>query len=145
MSKISNKWLISGIIVLSLLLISVIYIMSTQQDLQYEVIKIDHAPAAIYEVYELQKYKQGYSVNSYDNSSYILITMGEAPSGGYFIDVQDVYKSNDSLVIKTGFNEPKPNEMVITVITFPAIVIKVPNTNDPIIVQADGKEQIQLH
>lgn len=145
MSQISNRWLMLGMIMLILVLIPVIYSMSTQQNLQNEVIKIDRAPAAIYEVYELQKHELGFSVNSYDNSSYILITMGKTPSGGYSIDIQDVYKSDGSIVIQTRFKEPKPNEMVITAITFPAIVVKVPKTNNSIQVLVDGKKLLQLH
>lgn len=145
MNLSTKKWFIPGIILSILILISLFYVIAARQSLTYEQLKIDQAPATIYETYESQKTEQGFSVTSYDRSNYILITMGEVPTGGYSIDVQDVYTHDDTIIVKTRFIEPKPEDLVIMVISYPTSVVKIPQTDQPIQVLANGKKLVQLH
>ncbi|AZR73424.1 hypothetical protein BBF96_08530 [Anoxybacter fermentans] len=111
----------------------------------YEVLNIDKTPKAIYEHYEQQKYKTGYSVIPYDNSKYVLITRGEVNTAGHKIKVQKVLKTKDKWVIKVRFIAPDPDDIVAMVISYPAIVVKLPEEAVNIQVLEDGKHLSKLN
>ncbi len=58
----------------------------------------------------------------------LLVAMGEKPSGGYEVVIDEIATSGDDWVIDVRFAEPDPGSMVITVITYPYEIVKIVDT-----------------
>lgn len=112
--------------------------------IEYQIIDIESAPAAIYEKYVDQKFTRGFSVNPYDSDQYVLITMGTVPTAGYEIEITGVQKKGDLWIIESQFKAPDPDEIVAMVISYPAIVVKLPATAKQVRVFANDKLLSQL-
>lgn len=115
-----------------------------KEQIDYEVIDIENAPATVYEKYENQKFDRGFSVNPYDSAKYVLITMGTVPTAGYQIKIDRLQKKNQHWIIKSRFIAPDPDEIVAMVISYPAIVVKLPATAERIQVFANKEPLSQL-
>ena len=55
----------------------------------------------------------------------VAVFMGEKPTGGYSIKIQDVLKNKDNLEFLIKVEEPGPDDMVAQVITSPYHIIKL--------------------
>lgn len=64
-----------------------------------------------------------------------LITMGECPTGGYTVRVNDITNNGKRWLVKVVFYEPRPEDMVTQVITFPYKVLAIPNDGLPVTVR----------
>ena len=58
--------------------------------------------------------------------TYILVTEGERPTGGYTLEVTSVTTDSDKILVSTTFTSPPEDAMVITVITYPSTLIRIP-------------------
>lgn len=79
--------------------------------------------------------KRGYYINTYkmpDSPWYYIITMGEQSTGGCSLEITEVkIDKNNNVEVIVEEKEPKSNESVITVLTYPTICIefnKMPNS-----------------
>lgn len=67
-------------------------------------------------------------------ANFILLNMGEKPTGGYSIEVVKVEELPDKVVVTVRENSPKPGEMATTAITNPYAAVKI-NSKKPIEIQ----------
>lgn len=146
MQLVANKWIILGAVLLVVLVGGGVYFWQTQttEAIPFETMSVDDAPALVYDQYEKQKAGQCFSINSYDGSTYVLITMGEANTGGYDVEVTEVAQQNSKWVIHAKLVPPAPDSFVIMAITYPAIVVKLPQTVTKLSVFANGQELLQF-
>ena len=63
---------------------------------------------------------------------YIAIGYGEQRTGGYSIQVNELYKSQDCIVISTELLSPGKDDIVTMNITYPYLVIRTSNLSLPI-------------
>ncbi|MGI5876226.1 MAG: Gmad2 immunoglobulin-like domain-containing protein [Dethiobacteria bacterium] len=68
----------------------------------------------------------------YNGNRYVLITEGWKPSGGYGVEVKEVEKQPDTLLIKVKSTAPKEGEAVDTVLTSPLDLIIVEEKELPL-------------
>ena len=111
----------------------------------YQTIPLSKAPEPIQTKYSNTKANTGYYSYLEDNTSYVLINMGEVNTGGYKVEIEKVLKSEDKWTIKAKFIEPGPNDIVIQVISYPATVVKIPEKVNNVNVIADGKKLLKLN
>ncbi len=71
---------------------------------------------------------------------YILVTYGEKPTGGYIVEIDELEKQNDTLVVTAEFTEPGEDEMVTQAITYPYDLAVVEETELSVEFVATGDE-----
>lgn len=101
----------------------------------YEVIQAPYSDAIKQALRDLRS-QGGYRVIHESGKSYIVISVGQRPTGGYQITIADVQKQADgSWLVQTVEKKPAPGMMVTQVLTYPAIVIALPEANARVNVQ----------
>ena len=58
-------------------------------------------------------------------SNFIILNMGEKPSGGYSISVKEVRETPDAIIVKVKESEPEPGSMTTMAVTNPYAVVKI--------------------
>lgn len=81
-----------------------------------------------------EKLKGKISANDVQESNFIILNMGEKPTGGYSITVDKVTETDTNIVIKVKELHPEPGAMLTQSITYPYTVVKI-NSKKPIVVQ----------
>jgi len=74
----------------------------------------------------------GLTVVESGGATYVLLSAGEKPTGGYSIEVQNVTESAGRIQIHAKVNEPAAGMSVIQMITYPTVIIKLPETGKPV-------------
>ena len=82
---------------------------------------------------------------SLNNGLAVYITLGEAPTGGYNIQIQEVRKLGEKLIVTSKAVSPAPDQIVTQVITYPYDLVRlsaseVQNITEVIFYTAEGKE-----
>ncbi len=68
----------------------------------------------------------------YEGKRYVLITAGEKRTGGYAVEVTEVFETAKNLVVKVKFTKPAPEDMVTEALTYPYDLIIVENKELPL-------------
>ncbi len=76
-----------------------------------------------------------------DDITYILVTYGEKPTGGYDVDIQQVQESDEEIIVTIAFTQPEEDEPVTTALTYPYDLFAMNATDKPIVYEAIGDEQ----
>lgn len=104
----------------------------TVTDIEYEV--LNTVPEGI-----VTLGNRGYKVLKHNNEFVVIILTGEKPSSGYGIEVQSIKDTGGKIEIIVNETEPKPDEMIATVLTYPGVAIKIGNTITPKFVVSNSK------
>ena len=67
-------------------------------------------------------------------SNFVILNMGQKPTGGYSIKVESVVETEKNIVVKVKETSPEPRAMLMQVITYPYCVVKI-NSKKEIIVK----------
>nr|WP_024838240.1 protease complex subunit PrcB family protein [Clostridium sp. 12(A)] len=70
-----------------------------------------------------------------DKNLYIVVGYGQQPSGGFSIAVNDLYLTDNSIVLKTELIGPGKGEVTATDASYPFIVIKTEMSELPVVFQ----------
>lgn len=81
-----------------------------------------------------EKLKGKISTNDVQQSNFIVLNMGEKPTGGYGITVDSVIETEKNIVIKVKEITPEAGAMLTQSITYPYSVVKI-NSKKEIIVK----------
>lgn len=101
------------------------------RDLEYTVIERENLPEIVLEKIEDEKtmpFKFSYSDGEY---IYVAIGYGEQLTGGYSIQVRELYETDSYIVVKTELIGPTSEELATSVITYPFIVIRTEDIGLP--------------
>lgn len=101
-------------------------------DLEYTVMDNENLPEIVATKIEAEKMNPFKFSYTDGDSTYIAIGYGEQPTGGYSIQVNELYKTEEYVVIQTTLMGPSENEAVVTVLTYPYIVLLTKNLDLPI-------------
>lgn len=132
MQKAIRKYhILAGILTAAILLLSGCSSGLTDEEevekVDYTVLKESEIPQALKKVIEERKeepFQVAYTDQGY---TYVAIGYGSQPTGGYSIMVENCYVSTTNLCIKTKFIGPEQNRQLVQTVTYPYIVIKVPD------------------
>lgn len=73
-----------------------------------------------------------YKMNS-QGRTYILVSAGQRTTGGYNMEIVDLTANDTVITIATKLNEPQPDQMTTMVITYPHLLIAIPEDNRNVI------------
>ena len=83
-----------------------------------------------------EKQQQPFKLTYSDEQNlYIAVGYGVQPTGGYSISVNDLYLTDNSIVINTELKGPEKGENAGTEQSFPFIVIKTEYLENPVVFQ----------
>ena len=100
------------------------------RDLEFTVVGEEEQPDALKDVIEEKKTKPFQVSYTLGEDMYIAVGYGEQPTGGYSICVNELYETEDSIVMDTTLNGPQQGEQTIDSLTYPYIVVKTENIED---------------
>ncbi|MCT4596708.1 MAG: protease complex subunit PrcB family protein [Vallitalea sp.] len=102
------------------------------RDLEFTVIDEQDIPEIIKQKIEeskMEPFKFSYSDGQY---LYVAIGYGEQPTGGYSIQVQEVYETDKHVVILTELIGPSKDDTVTMSLSYPYAVIKTEDLEKPV-------------
>ena len=104
------------------------------QDLEYEIIE-DEIPKELAE--KIEEKKSADFKLTYENDKYLYIVRGygEQETGGYSIQILDLYLTQNAVVLHTNLKGPSKDEVKNAAPSYPYIVIRIEHTDKNIIFQ----------
>lgn len=105
------------------------------RDLEFTVIGEAEVPQELQELIAQKKQQPFKLTYSNDQGLYIVVGYGEQVSGGYSITVNELYLTENSIVIDTELLGPEKGETVGQEASFPYIVIRTEYLENPVIFQ----------
>lgn len=104
------------------------------QDLEYEIIE-DEIPKELVE--KIEEKKSADFKLTYENDKYLYIVRGygEQETGGYSIQILDLYLTQNAVVLHTNLKGPSKDEVKNAAPSYPYIVIRIEHTDKNVIFQ----------
>ncbi|QUH29053.1 protease complex subunit PrcB family protein [Vallitalea guaymasensis] len=102
------------------------------RDLEFTVVEDKDVPDVIKQKIEeskMEPFKFSFSDGQY---LYIVVGYGEQPTGGYSIQVKEVYESKDYVVILTELLGPSKDDTVTMSLSYPYVVVKTEDLSLPV-------------
>lgn len=134
-----KKQLISIIVVLAFSIIALTACSITEEeenkkieDVDFTIVEKEEIPEIVAQKVAEEKKEPFKFSTSEGDYLYIAIGYGEQPTGGYSIQVEELYRAKDCIVVETKLVGPSEEDAVVTILTYPYIVIKIENVELPI-------------
>lgn len=128
MKRIVIGVLIAIILVLGLIFIPKIIKNEGDGQLKFQSIELEEAPEKIQELIPRYLSEERALACKIDGKIYIVVTRGEKNTAGYSAGLEKIEKiksdKNFNLVVHAKYKDPKPDEMVAQIITYPVTVVK---------------------
>lgn len=105
------------------------------RDLEFTVVGDNEVPAQLLKTIEEKKGGNIKLTFSDGQGLYIVTGYGEQPSGGYSISVDELYLTENSIVIDTELKGPEDQEEAGTEKSYPYIVVKTEYLEEPVVFQ----------
>ena len=67
-----------------------------------------------------------------EDKLYILVAYGEKPTAGYSVEIDKVEKLDGKVVVYSSFQDPDPDDLVATVITYPYDLVVIEDQGLPV-------------
>lgn len=73
-----------------------------------------------------EKAQEEYSgFKAIENSTYVLVSMGQRNTGGYKVNLTDIKETEEKLFINAEYTHPAPKQFVSQVLTYPVLLVKI--------------------
>lgn len=102
-------------------------------DVEYTVVEERDVPEELKRIIDTKKEKELRMTYATKEYTYIVAGYGQQETSGYSICVDDLYASENAIVVKLSLLGPGKNENITEIKTTPYIVIKVERTQYPVI------------
>lgn len=105
------------------------------QDIEFTVVSEQETPAQLQELIT-QKRQNPFKLTYADGQDmYIVIGAGQQKSGGYSIAVNELYLTENAVVIRTELIGPEKNEACGTDPSYPVLIVKTQFYEEPVVFQ----------
>ncbi len=102
------------------------------RDLEYTIVPDEDVPEELKTIIE-EKKSQAFQLSyAAGNDLYIAIGYGEQKTGGYSIVLEELYATDDAVIVSTNLLGPGKEEKVESALTYPYIVIKTEYLDLPV-------------
>lgn len=105
------------------------------RDLEFSVTGEADVPEELQKIISEKKTSPFKLTYSNDQNLYIVVGYGEQPTGGYSISVDDLYLTDNSIVIDTELKGPEKGETPGEEKSYPYIVVKTEFLENPVVFQ----------
>ena len=103
------------------------------KDLEFTVLKESEIPKDIMELIEQKKSQEFKVTKTSEPYTYIIVGYGKQKTGGYSIQVEDLYLGEKAVYVDTELLGPVKGETVKEEASYPYIVIKLEQREEPIV------------
>lgn len=130
-------WVIGIAVVVILAIIFVPRIIKNEGDkeVKFKVLEANEVPQKIQELLPRYLAEERALACKVDEGIYVIVTRGEKKTGGYNVTIDKlVMKKNENnydLIVYAEYTDPKPDQMVTQVITYPMVIAKADLDNLP--------------
>lgn len=112
-----------------------------RKELTYELMKSTTAmPEGLPGLLDFVKDQPGYLLQEIDGKEYLIINLGEKPTGGFGLEIASAEIIDGKTVITVKELSPKPGDSVTQVLTYPQIVMMPTDLSEDLIIQNEKKE-----
>lgn len=101
------------------------------KDLDFTVVEDADVPQELMDIINEKKAEPFKLTFSNTENLYIVVGYGKQPSGGYSIAVEDLYLTDNAIVIDTNLIGPSEGDLVTQAITYPYVVVKLEFIDKP--------------
>lgn len=130
--KINWKLFITIIIIIVLVVVAIKVVPKLisrgDKDVSYEVLDQSQVPDKIQQILPRYKMLERALAAKVDDSIYVIVTRGEKLTGGYGVEIERIQlikeDKEERMIVHAKFKDPKPDELVPQVITYPYVVAK---------------------
>jgi len=100
-------------------------------ELNYEIVdtSTENLPGGLEEWYQDNYKKEGLHTTNLDGSTYLLVSAGEKPTGGYVIEKLVLTGTDQVINVRASLRVPGKDEMVTQALTYPSILVKIQEDN----------------
>ena len=95
---------------------------------KFEILNKNEVPKKIQELLPRYMSEERALACKIEDEVYVIVTRGEKKTAGYTVTIDKIEKvktkDNFDLIVYAEYKDPKPNELVAQVITYPTIVVK---------------------
>lgn len=97
-------------------------------ELNYEIVdtSAENLPGGLAEWYQDNYKKEGLHSTNLDGGTYLLVSAGEKPTGGYEIQKLVLTGTDQVINVSASLRVPGKDEMVTEALTYPSILVKIP-------------------
>lgn len=103
---------------------------------------LDTLPEAVRAWYEANHRTQGVYRLNHGGKTYVLVAWGEKPTGGFAVTIRGFEEQKDVLVGTVDLVAPGPNDMVIQVLTYPADLVALSQTEKLFAYEFEGPDWV---
>lgn len=103
------------------------------KDLDFTVLKESEIPKDIMELIEQKKSQEFKVTKTSEPYTYIIVGYGKQNTGGYSIQVEELYLGEKAVYVDTELLGPSKDEAVKDEVSYPYIVIKLEQREEPIV------------
>ncbi len=103
------------------------------RDLEFTVIGEGDAPQELKELIGQKKTQPFKLTYSDDQNLYIVVGYGPQSTGGYSITVNELYLTDNSIVIDTELKGPEKGEPAAQETSYPLVIVKTEYLEDPVV------------
>ncbi len=103
------------------------------RNLEYTVVKEEDIPEALRE--QIEEKKANRFKLTYEDGEYLYIASGygEQETGGYCIEMEELYLSSNAIYFSAQLYGPQKGENVTKAVSYPYIVIKLEDLDQPVV------------
>jgi len=105
------------------------------KDLEFTVVEDAEVPEELMKLIEAKKQSMFKLTYTNDQALYIVVGYGKQETGGYSISVNELFLTDNSIVIKTNLIGPSKEETPTSEPSFPYVVVKTELNEHPVIFQ----------
>lgn len=102
------------------------------KELSFTVVRENDIPKEFAQIIQ-QKKSEKFELTYEDGDLYIAVGYGEKSTGGYSIEVKNLYLGENAVYLQTGLIGPKKNERVEEAKSYPYIVLKTERRNEKVV------------
>lgn len=101
-------------------------------NIEFSILDEDDAPQEVKDYIEEQKKEPFRFTYTNCEKYYIVIGYGEKPTGGYSVQVKELYETNKSIIVETELLGPSKDDVVSMALTYPYIIIQTEYIDKPV-------------
>ncbi|KPU26704.1 hypothetical protein TR13x_09000 [Caloranaerobacter sp. TR13] len=120
--------LIVVIVILGIIFIPKLLKNEGGKTVKFEILNKNEVPKKIQELLPRYMSEERALACKIENEVYVIVTRGEKKTAGYTVNIDRIEKvkskDNFDLIVYAEYKDPKPNELVAQVITYPTIIVK---------------------
>lgn len=111
------------------------YDTTKENDLEYTILTEEEYPEQVKEIINTSMVNSFRKTYDDGESLYLIIGYGAQPTGGYSIEIQEVYESSNAIFITSMLKGPVHGEPVIEEESYPYMVVRVAHSEKPVVYQ----------